>query len=72
VRHPQTVGKLGRFHRTLKYEPSKKATFRDLDDANYYTAMFVGYYKFKRFDQGIGNVPPAERYLPGKKALPIS
>lgn len=72
VRHPQTIGKLERFHRTLKYELFKKVTFKDLDDANYYTAMFVGYYNFRRPNQGIGNVPPAERYLPGKKVLPIS
>jgi len=72
VRHPQTIGKLERFHRTLKYELFKKVTFAGLEDANYYTNLFVNYYNYRRPHQGIGNIPPVERYLPAKKVLPIS
>jgi transposase InsO family protein len=72
VCHPQTIGKLERFHRTLKYELFKKVVFTDLEEANYYTNLFVNYYNYRRPHQGIGNIPPVERYLPAKKMLPIS
>jgi transposase InsO family protein len=71
VRHPQTIGKLERFHRTLKYELFKQVIFADLEEANYYTNLFVNYYNYRRPHQGIGNVPPVDRYLMAKKVLPI-
>ena len=63
--HPQTQGKIERFHRTLKngvkrqhyYFPwEREAALRD----------FVTYYNHERYHESLDNVTPADAYL-GRK-----
>ena len=59
--HPQTNGKLERFHQTLKTRlnvlvyTSPEALARAL-------AEFIEYYNQTRYHEGIGNVAPADVY----------
>jgi transposase InsO family protein len=56
VRHPQTLGKLERFHRT----------FQDNAWVFEQPEYFVRYYNWERHHSGIGGQIPAERYWPTK------
>ena len=63
--HPQTNGKLERYHRTLKgdvnqlpYEPPS-----DLEAA---IVAFVSYYNYRRYHKALGNVTPSD-VLRGKR-----
>ena len=57
--HPQTNGKLERYHQTIKRDvnqvPYEKPS--DLEEA---IAAFVGYYNHKRYHMALGNVTPAD------------
>ena len=57
--HPQTNGKLERYHQTIKRDvnqvPYEKPS--DLEEA---IAAFVGYYNHKRYRMALGNVTPAD------------
>jgi len=59
--HPQTNGKLERFHQTLKARlnllvyPSPEALERAM-------AEFITFYNHERYHEGIGNVTPADVY----------
>ena len=57
--HPQTNGKLERYHQTTKRDvnqvPYEKPS--DLEEA---IAAFVGYYNHKRYHMALGNVTPAD------------
>lgn len=68
--HPQTCGKVERFHQTLKRylvradpAPTKKALQGDLD-------RFVEYYNHVRPHRGIGRRTPAEAFAAREKAFP--
>ncbi|MBD3192793.1 MAG: DDE-type integrase/transposase/recombinase [Candidatus Heimdallarchaeota archaeon] len=59
VRHPQTLGKLERFHRTFQdnawlFDPPER---------------FVAYYNWERRHSGIGGQRPAARYWPTKSTV---
>ena len=62
-RHPQTLGKVERFWKTLWAECLEKAIFLDLEDARGRLRHFVDYYNFQRTHQGIGGLVPADRYF---------
>jgi transposase InsO family protein len=62
--HPQTLGKLERFHRTLKEWLSDEGPAADLEHLQLLLDRFCSHYNDKRPHQGIGNLTPAERYLP--------
>ena len=53
--HPQTNGKLERYHQTINQVPYELPS--DLDAA---IAAFVGYYNQKRYHMALGNVTPAD------------
>ena len=57
--HPQTNGKLERYHQTIKRDvnqvPYEKPS--DLEEA---IAAFVGYYNHRRYHMALGNVTPAD------------
>jgi transposase InsO family protein len=62
--HPQTLGKLERFHRTLKEWLSDEGPALDLEHLQLLLDRFREHYNGERPHQGIGNKTPAERYLP--------
>jgi transposase InsO family protein len=63
--HPQTLGKLERFHRTLKEWLADEGPVLDLEHLQLLLDCFRSHYNDVRPHQGIGNLTPAERYLPG-------
>jgi len=62
--HPQTLGKLERFHRTLKEWLHDQGPASDLDELQTLLDRFRTHYNQERPHQGIGDLTPAERYLP--------
>lgn len=66
--HPQTLGKLERFHRTLKEWLEDEGPAVDLEHLQLLLDRFQSHYNQERPHQGIGDATPAERYLPGSAA----
>lgn len=60
--HPQTLGKLERFHRTLKAWLADEGPARDLPHLQDLLDAFRHHYNADRPHQGIGDLTPAERY----------
>jgi transposase InsO family protein len=63
--HPQTLGKLERFHRTLKEWLADEGPALDLEHLQLLLDRFRSHYNEERPHQGIGNLTPVERYWPG-------
>jgi transposase InsO family protein len=61
-RSPTTTGKVERFHRTLKDELVRGAIFESIDDAQTRIDAWVEHYNHQRPHQGIGMVPPVQRF----------
>jgi transposase InsO family protein len=70
--HPQTLGKLERFHRTLKEWLSDEGPAADLEHLQLLLDRFRSHYNEERPHQGIGNLTPVERYLPGPRPAPAA
>jgi transposase InsO family protein len=66
--HPQTLGKLERFHRTLKEWLEDEGPAVDFEHLQLLLDRFRSHYNQERPHQGIGDATPAERYLPGPTA----
>ena len=66
--HPQTLGKLERFHRTLKEWLEDEGPALDLEHLQLLLDRFRSHYNQERPHQGIADATPAERYLPGPAA----
>jgi transposase InsO family protein len=64
-RHPQTLGKLERFHRTLKEWLAEEGPALDLEHLQLLLDRFRQHYNGERPHQGIANATPGERYRPG-------
>jgi transposase InsO family protein len=62
-RHPETLGKIERYWRTLYEDLIKDAVFLDLEDARHRIGLFIDHYNFQRPHQGIGGATPADRYF---------
>lgn len=62
--HPETIGKLERFHKTLKTWLADHPRPGDLAELQELLDKFAVHYNEHRPHQGIGDVTPAERYLP--------
>lgn len=66
--HPQTNGKLERFHRTAKAKvnvfvyDSPEALTRAMDE-------FVTYYNYRRYHEALGNVTPADVYYGRRETI---
>lgn len=60
--HPQTLGKLERFHKTLKLWLSDEGPAQDLAHLQELLDGFRWYYNRERPHQGIGDQTPAERF----------
>jgi transposase InsO family protein len=68
--HPQTLGKLERFQRTLKEWLAEEGAALDLEQLQLQLDRFRRHYNGERPHQGIGNQTPGERYLPGRPSAP--
>lgn len=62
--HPQTLGKLERFHKTLKAFLASEGPADDLVHLQELLDGFRHHYNRERPHQGIGNLTPAERFAP--------
>lgn len=66
-KHPQTQGKIERFHRTMKDELLKHHTFDDLDDANNNLQCWREKYNNIRPHEALGMNCPADIYTPSER-----
>jgi transposase InsO family protein len=60
--HPQTCGKIERFHQTLKRRLRRLPLAADLGELQGQLDAFVAYYNAERPHRGIGRVTPLERW----------
>ena len=68
--HPQTNGKLERFHRSLKAEVLNGRSFEDLPQAQLAFDHWRVVYNQQRPHEGIGMAVPVSRYRPSERMLP--
>lgn len=61
--HPQTLGKIERFWKTLWEEFLSRTVFADFEDSQRRVGLFVQAYNFRRPHQGIGGLVPADRFF---------
>jgi transposase InsO family protein len=66
-RHPQTLGKEERFHRSLKAEAMQGPAFADLGLAQKAFDRFRQSYNIERPHEGIAMAVPADRYKPSPR-----
>jgi transposase InsO family protein len=69
-RHPQTQGKLERFHRTLKLELLSRYTFDDCNEAQKGFDWWQKIYNEERPHEAIGHAVPAKRYRESERLYP--
>jgi transposase InsO family protein len=68
--HPQTQGKLERFHRTLKADVITKRTYKDLDDCQMAFDHFRTIYNTQRPHEAIQMEAPAKLYAVSTREFP--
>lgn len=68
--HPQTNGKIERFHRTLKAEVLQGRMFQGNKDAQKSFDKWRDVYNFERPHDALENKVPADRYRPSSRAFP--
>ena len=57
--HPQTNGKLERYHQTLKQDV-KQLPYEMPSDLEAAIVAFVSYYNYRRYHKALGNVTPSD------------
>ncbi len=57
--HPQTNGKLERYHRTLKNDVNQ-VPYEVVQDLELAIEGFVGFYNYRRYHKALGDVTPAD------------
>ena len=67
--HPQTCGKIERFHQTLKKWLRRQRIARNLDELQAQLDKFIDYYNTARPHRGIGRVTPLERWNASPKMI---
>lgn len=70
VRHPQTQGKIERFHRTMKNELLKHTSFADIEDAHRQFDIWRNKYNHLRPHEALGMKCPGDVYVPSLRPLP--
>jgi transposase InsO family protein len=58
--HPQSNGKLERFHRTFKSEHVRQAAYLDREDAIERMRVWIGYYNEQRLHAALWYLPPED------------
>lgn len=71
-RHPQTNGKLERFHRTFKHDVLQQHTINDFNHAQQLFDEWRDIYNYQRPHQAINMQVPARRYKPSQRPMPIT
>ena len=69
-RHPQTQGKVERFHGTIAAEVFAHRPLADLDHAQAHFAAFRSCYNLERPHEALGYAVPASRYQPSSRPFP--
>ena len=69
--HPQTCGKIERFHQTLKRRLRRLPLASDLAELQAQLDSFVAYYNAERPHRGIGRVTPLERWCATPPAVSL-
>jgi transposase InsO family protein len=69
--HPQSNGKLERFHRTLKTEHTRRSAYVDDADARVRMALWLAYYNSERLHSAIGYLTPDDVFY-GRKELRLA
>ena len=67
--HPQTLGKIERFWKTLWEEFLARTVFADFADCERRVALFLQHYNFQRPHQALGGLVPADRFF--RAASPV-
>lgn len=70
IKHPQTQGKIERFHRSMKNELLRHQTFENIDDARVQLLGWREKYNSYRPHEALGMKCPAEIYVPSSRSLP--
>ena len=68
--HPQTQGKIERFHRTMKNELLKRSNFIDLADAKEHFREWRTRYNEVRPHEALDMLCPADVYIPSERKYP--
>jgi transposase InsO family protein len=66
--HPQSNGKLERFHRTLKTEHTRRSAYVDDADARVRMALWLAYYNSERLHSAIGYLTPDDVFYGRKES----
>ena len=69
-RHPQTLGKLERFHRSLKAELLQGRSFADIDHCQSSFDRWRDFYNLERPHHALELNTPASRYTPSHRSFP--
>jgi transposase InsO family protein len=72
VRHPQTMGKIERYHRSLRQECLNHYQFDDPIETRRIIAEYIDLYNYIRKHKGIGRVTPHQRYSGQDKLIRIN
>lgn len=70
IKHPQTQGKIERFHRTMKHELLNNMRIEDLEDADRKLAAWREKYNHVRPHEALGMKTPGEVYEPSTRQYP--
>lgn len=70
IKHPQTQGKIERFHRSMKNEFLKYHDFEDAAHANYALQGWREKYNYSRPHEALGMKTPGAVYVPSTRQLP--
>ena len=69
--HPQTCGKVERFHQTLKKWLAKQPIVTTLEELKTQLDRFVDYYNTQRPHRAVGRRPPRDAFVARPKAGPV-
>ena len=70
IKHPQTQGKIERFHRTMKQELLNHVVFADIDDAKVQFDLWSQKYNYIRPHEALGMRTPGQVYTASSRSFP--